>query len=70
MGTYQGLTATILKQGSNQAIRFFVFNNLKSYFQVSFILILNFFLFSSDRIIITLGSHWHHIFMLLIKEHP
>lgn len=32
-GTYQGLTATILKQGSNQAIRFFVFNNLKSYFQ-------------------------------------
>jgi len=32
-GTYQGLTATILKQGSNQAIRFFVFNNLKSSFQ-------------------------------------
>ncbi|XP_047136736.1 tricarboxylate transport protein B, mitochondrial isoform X1 [Hydra vulgaris] len=32
-GTYRGLTATVLKQGSNQAIRFFVFNNLKSYFQ-------------------------------------
>lgn len=32
-GTYQGLTATIIKQGSNQAIRFFVFNNLKSSFQ-------------------------------------
>ena len=33
LGTYQGLTATVLKQGSNQAIRFLVFNNLKSYFQ-------------------------------------
>jgi len=33
VGTYQGLTATVLKQGSNQAIRFFVFYNLKSYFQ-------------------------------------
>lgn len=32
-GTYQGLTATIVKQGSNQAIRFFVYNNLKSYLQ-------------------------------------
>ena len=32
-GTYQGLLPTILKQGSNQAIRFFVFNNLKAYFQ-------------------------------------
>ncbi|XP_057293078.1 tricarboxylate transport protein, mitochondrial-like [Hydractinia symbiolongicarpus] len=34
-GTYQGLTATIIKQGSNQAIRFFVYNNLKSYLQGS-----------------------------------
>jgi len=32
-GTYQGLTATIIKQGSNQAIRFFVYNNLKTYLQ-------------------------------------
>ena len=32
-GVYQGLTATILKQGSNQAIRFFVYNNLKKRFQ-------------------------------------
>ena len=32
-GTYQGLLPTIIKQGSNQAIRFFVFNNLKAYFQ-------------------------------------
>ena len=32
-GTYQGLTPTIIKQGSNQAIRFFVYLNLKSYFQ-------------------------------------
>lgn len=32
-GTYQGLTATILKQGTNQAIRFFVYTNLKHYFQ-------------------------------------
>lgn len=32
-GTYQGLVPTIIKQGSNQAIRFFVYNNLKSYFQ-------------------------------------
>lgn len=32
-GTYQGLTATILKQGSNQAIRFFVYNNLKTWLQ-------------------------------------
>jgi len=32
-GTYQGLTATIIKQGSNQMIRFFVYNNLKSYLQ-------------------------------------
>lgn len=32
-GTYQGLTATIIKQGSNQAIRFYVYNNLKAHFQ-------------------------------------
>jgi len=31
--TYQGLTATVIKQGSNQAIRFFVYNNLKEYLQ-------------------------------------
>ena len=28
-GTYQGLTATMMKQGSNQAIRFFVVETLK-----------------------------------------
>lgn len=32
-GIYKGLTTTILKQGSNQAIRFFVFNEVKSLFQ-------------------------------------
>jgi len=32
-GTYQGLTATIIKQGSNQAILFFIYNNLKAYIQ-------------------------------------
>jgi len=32
-GTYQGLPATIVKQGSNQAIRFFVYTNLKSWIQ-------------------------------------
>lgn len=32
-GIYQGLTATILKQGSNQAIRFFVYSWLKKWFQ-------------------------------------
>ncbi len=32
-GTYQGLTPTILKQGSNQAIRFSVYTSLKKYFQ-------------------------------------
>jgi solute carrier family 25 citrate transporter 1 len=32
-GTYQGLTPTILKQGSNQAIRFLVYGTLKEYFQ-------------------------------------
>ena len=32
-GTYQGLTATIVKQGSNQAIRFFVYTSLKKWIQ-------------------------------------
>jgi len=32
-GVYQGLTATVIKQGSNQMIRFFVYNNIKSWFQ-------------------------------------
>lgn len=32
-GTYQGLTATILKQGSNQAIRFFVMETLKDWYR-------------------------------------
>lgn len=32
-GTYQGLVPTIFKQGTNQAIRFFVFTNLKRWFQ-------------------------------------
>ena len=32
-GTYQGLTPTIIKQGTNQAIRFFVYTNLKRYLQ-------------------------------------
>lgn len=32
-GTYQGLTATIVKQGSNQAIRFFVYTSLKKWLQ-------------------------------------
>lgn len=32
-GTYQGLTATILKQGSNQAIRFFVVETLKDWYR-------------------------------------
>ncbi|XP_035463381.1 tricarboxylate transport protein B, mitochondrial [Scophthalmus maximus] len=31
-GTYQGLTATVLKQGSNQAIRFFVMTLLKNWY--------------------------------------
>lgn len=30
-GTYQGVTATIMKQGSNQAIRFFVMETLKDW---------------------------------------
>ena len=29
-GVYKGLTATIIKQGSNQAIRFFVMETLKN----------------------------------------
>uniref|UniRef100_A0AAR2KPK1 Uncharacterized protein n=1 Tax=Pygocentrus nattereri TaxID=42514 RepID=A0AAR2KPK1_PYGNA len=33
MGTYQGLTATVLKQGSNQAIRFFVMTSLKNWYK-------------------------------------
>lgn len=32
-GTYQGLTATVLKQGSNQAIRFFVMTFLRNWYQ-------------------------------------
>lgn len=32
-GTYQGLTATIIKQGSNQAIRFFVMETLKDWYR-------------------------------------
>ena len=32
-GTYQGLTATMLKQGSNQAIRFYVMESLKEQYR-------------------------------------
>jgi len=32
-GIYKGLTATVLKQGSNQAIRFFIFNEYKLWAQ-------------------------------------
>ncbi|XP_063172029.1 tricarboxylate transport protein, mitochondrial [Candoia aspera] len=32
-GTYQGLTATVLKQGSNQAIRFFVMTALRNWYK-------------------------------------
>ena len=32
-GTYQGVTATIMKQGSNQAIRFFVMETLKDWYR-------------------------------------
>lgn len=32
-GIYQGLTATIMKQGSNQAIRFFVMESLKDWYR-------------------------------------
>ena len=33
MGVYRGLFPTMLKQGTNQMIRFFVFSNLKSWLQ-------------------------------------
>jgi len=33
MGCYQGLSATIMKQGSNQAIRFFVMESLKDWYR-------------------------------------
>ena len=32
-GTYQGLTATIMKQGSNQAIRFYVMETCKDWYK-------------------------------------
>ncbi|XP_045150479.1 tricarboxylate transport protein, mitochondrial-like, partial [Echinops telfairi] len=32
-GTYQGLRATVLKQGSNQAIRFFVMTSLRNWYR-------------------------------------
>ena len=32
-GTYQGLTATIMKQGSNQAIRFYTVETLKAWYK-------------------------------------
>ena len=32
-GVYKGLTATVVKQGTNQMIRFFVYSNLKNYLQ-------------------------------------
>ena len=32
-GTYQGLTATIMKQGSNQAIRFYVMETMKDWYR-------------------------------------
>ena len=32
-GTYQGLTATMMKQGSNQAMRFFVVESLKDQYR-------------------------------------
>ena len=34
-GVYKGLTATMMKQGSNQAIRFFVVESLKEWYKVS-----------------------------------
>lgn len=45
-GTYQGLTATVLKQGSNQAIRFYVMTALRNWYKgavdiVSVILFVN-----------------------------
>jgi solute carrier family 25 (mitochondrial citrate transporter), member 1 len=33
MGVYQGLTATIIKQGSNQAIRFYVMETCKDWYR-------------------------------------
>lgn len=36
-GTYQGLTATVLKQGSNQAIRFFVMTSLRNWYRGVFV---------------------------------
>lgn len=33
MGTYRGLTATIMKQGSNQAIRFYVMESMKDWYR-------------------------------------
>lgn len=33
-GIYKGLTATIIKQGSNQAIRFFVMETLKAEYRL------------------------------------
>ncbi|XP_028392068.1 tricarboxylate transport protein, mitochondrial-like [Dendronephthya gigantea] len=33
IGVYQGLLPTMVKQGTNQMIRFFVYSNLKSWFQ-------------------------------------
>lgn len=33
LGIYKGLTATIIKQGTNQMIRFFVYSNLKNWLQ-------------------------------------
>lgn len=33
MGTYRGLTATIMKQGSNQAIRFYVMETMKDWYR-------------------------------------
>ncbi|KAJ8380331.1 hypothetical protein SKAU_G00011090 [Synaphobranchus kaupii] len=32
-GTYQGITATVLKQGSNQAIRFYVMTSLRNWYK-------------------------------------
>lgn len=37
-GTYQGLTATVLKQGSNQAIRFFVMTSLRNWYRGMYLL--------------------------------
>lgn len=34
-GIYKGLTATMMKQGSNQAIRFFVVESCKEWYKVS-----------------------------------